>query len=430
MRNFLLFLVSFMGISPVVSWASTVTANSCSYADVSSAVTNALAGDTVSIPSCSSGVSWSSTLTITKSITLSGAGGNSTKLINSGSSPFINISLPSDVPVRVTGIYFDQVTNTGSDKTSIFVSGKTDGSFGVTKIRIDHNTFNKGKRTLYWYGWAYGVADHNNFINCDIAIAPQGDDNYAWIRPIQAGTADAVFIEDNNFTINNSIEYEPNEQIYHQDGARSVTRNNTFDARNYTAGSSMFFESHGNLNLYAGNNSDQRGHPLLEIYNNNFYAYKTYRMIYLRGGSTLVYNNTMTTQTGSASAIELTEEEDWTSGGTFSPKPAATSWSAQDQINNSFFWNNTINGSPVTAVDFNGANDNTFIQQNRDYFMHAPQATGGKEQYTGRAGGAMTFSSSGANAYYPYVAYTYPHPLTGVSGTVTALNAPQNLKGL
>lgn len=424
MRKLLLFLVLFFDLFPAISWASTVTANSCSYSDVSSAVVNALAGDTIVIPSCTA--SWTSTLTINKSITISGAGGGSTKIINSGSNPFINITLPSDVPVRITGIYFDKVSNNGTDKYSITVSGQIKGSFGVTKIRIDHNTFNKGKRALYWMGWAYGVIDHNNFINCDIAVAPQGDDNYAWARPILAGTANALFIEDNTFTINNNVEYEPNEQIYHFSGARTVIRNNTFDARTYTAGSSMFMESHGNINLYAGNNNDMRGQPLIELYNNNFYAYTTYRMIYLRGGSSLVYNNTMTTQSGSTAAIQLTEEEGWTSGGTFSPKPAASAWPAQDQINNSFFWNNTLNGSSVTNIVFNASQDSTFIQQNRDYFMHAPQATGGMETYTGRAGGTMTFSSSGVNAYYPYTAYIYPHPLTGAPGTVI-LDPPSNL---
>jgi hypothetical protein len=78
----------------------------------------------------------------------------------------------------------------------------------------------------------------------------------------------------------------------------------------------------------------------------------------------------------------------------------------------------------ITNISTTGANASTFIQQNRDYFMHAPQATGGYEYFTGsRQGGSQThptendtgsmaFSPSGANAYYPYTPYAYPHPLS------------------
>ena len=56
--------------------------------------------------------------------------------------------------------------------------------------------------------------------------------------------------------------------------------------------------------------------------------------------------------------------------------------------------------------------------------MHAPQSSGGKSTYPTRAGAAdMTFSSSGANAYYPYTPYPYPHPLT-VTSTPTSILPP------
>ena len=130
----------------------------------------------------------------------------------------------------------------------------------------------------------------------------------------------------------------------------------------------------------------------------------------LRGGSLIIYNNTFTTLVGSPTTIALTEEESWQ---TEFFNPLRTTWPAEDQINNTFIWNNTLNGATITDVNLNFPSDTTFIKKDRDYFMHAPQATGGKSTYPTRAGASdMTFSSSGANAYYPYTPYTYPHPLT------------------
>jgi hypothetical protein len=398
--------------------AATINAASCSQADVTAAYTAAAAGDTVAIPA--GNCTWTAQLSVTKSITIMGAGASSTKITRGAlTTPLINIALPLDVPVRISGIYFDQVTNAGKDQTAIFVAGKKNGSFSYTKIRIDNNTFNKGRRPIFWYGWSYGVVDHNQFINCDMAVMIIGDSNYAWQRPIAAGTANAVFIEDNIFTLNNNAtEYEPGLQIYHQDGARTVTRYNTFDGTAYTSGNSMFFDSHPNQKYYLGTTADFRGQPLIEIYNNHFHAYKTYYFIYLRGGSSLIFNNTFDYDYGSPPlVIALTEEESWQ---TLFFNPLRTTWPAEDQITNSFFWNNTLKGAAVTDARTWMLGDGPFIQKDRDYFMHEPQATGGKSTYPTRAGASdMTFSSSGANAYYPYSTYTYPHPLTGVAGTST-----------
>lgn len=400
---------------PIASWATTYTAVSCSFADVTTALNAAKTGDIVAIPN--GNCSWSSPLTIAKGITLRGAGIDSTIITNIGTESLIDVNLSSNVPIRITGIYFDNVS-TITTRNAIDVNGKLDGSFALTKLRIDHNTFKKGKRAVHVRGWVYGVIDNNNFLNCDIGVGISGDDNYSWMRAIAAGTADALFIETNTFTINNDTDREPNEQVYHQGGGRTVTRYNTFDGTSYTVGNSLFFDSHGNNNYYTGTSSDFRGQPILEIYMNTFKAHKTYSMLYFRGGSLLVWNNALSITTGTTQKMILTEEESWQ---LLVFPTLATVWPAEDQINNSFFWNNTFNGSPI-GVQLKNVSDTTFIQENRDYFLHAPQSTGGKSIYVGRAGGAMTFSSVVANAYYPYTPYAYPHPLT----TIPA--APQNLQ--
>jgi hypothetical protein len=258
-----------------------------------------------------------------------------------------------------------------------------------------------------------GVIDNNIFINCNIAVGLVGDNSYSWNRPIAAGTSHAMFIEDNTFIINNDTDREPNEAVYHQEGARTVVRYNTFGGTAYTHGGSFFYDSHGNQNLYTGTNADFRGQPILEVYNNTFAGSGTltYRPgAYFRGGSIIMHDNTFTFPGFASNTVALlTDEEDWQTAWF---NPLATLWSAQDQIMNCFFWNNTMNGNLGTVAP-KTATDAPFIQQDRDYFMHAPQATGGKAIYTGAIGASQeSFSSSGANAYYPYTPYTYPHPLT------------------
>lgn len=386
----------------------TWTSASCSLSDVSACLSAASAGDTVNVPAGS--CTWSSTITISKSLYLIAAGTTQTNIACGAANPCINISLASDVPVRISGFNFDKGTNNGSDNYAVKISGKTDGSFALTQIRIDNNKFNKGKRALYIVGWIYGVADHNQFINCDIAVGLTGDNNYAWSRPIAAGTGNAFFIENNIFTLDTNADYELNEQIYNWDGDRSVTRYNTFNAITYGYNSCLY-DSHGNQNYYTGNSTDSRSQPIIEIYNNTFNIGYTYRLIYIRGGSFLIHHNTVTS-VRPVVLLMLSEEESWQSSFFI---PLATVWPAEDQINNSFMWNNTNNGSTINNISLENVKDLNFINKKRDYFLSAPSASGGKETYPTRPGARnMTFSSSGANAYYPYTPYTYPHPLSTI----------------
>jgi len=404
-----------------VGGGNVINATSCEYADVKSAYDSASEGSTIQLPACTA--TWNSTLTISKSVVIKGLGADQTKIVYGGVSPLVSIALSSDTPVRITGIYFDMVDNPTAARYAIYVIGNLRGQFALTKIRIDHNTFNKGGRTVYWKGWAYGLTDNNTFINCNIAVGLTGDDNYSWQRPIVPGTADSVFIEDNQFLHNNDTNYEPNQPIYHQEGSRSVTRHNIFDGSAYTKKtcgngtqqcSSTFYDSHGNgYQMYSGT-SDFRGQPILELYNNTFHSYSTYNFADWRGGSSLIYNNTFINDMGgNPRVLVFLDEEDW--GASVARTPLAITWPAEDQINNTFVWNNTYNGSPITDITHRFPEDIPFIQKDRDYFMHAPcdgtgSCTGGKTIYTDRPGGNMTFVS-GPNAYYPYTPYTYPHPL-------------------
>ena len=398
---------------PFVSWAA-CTGSSPTWTStpdrtsVASCVSQATAGDTINISAGTE--TWSSGVTINKSLTLSGAGETLTH-INNSSTYIFYISLSSDVPVRITGLDINSDPNTGSDKHAIYIQGKLDGSFAYTKIRIDNNTFEKGKRAIYAYGWIEALIDHNEFLNCDIGVAVTGDNHDSWDRVIEAGTANAVFIEDNTFTQNNNSDVELNEAIYHIEGGRSVVRYNTFDLTAYTTYNSCPFDSHGNGSYYP---SGYRGNPLIEVYNNDWYIHHSYRVFYFRGGSVIVYDNTITFETGTGAIFALSEEEGWQTA-FFSPLD--TAWPAEDQITNSFFWDNTLDGNPITDIyEWGGS---LFYHKDRDYFMHAPESSGGYAYYSDRLGasgrgsdGTLVWDANHANAYYPYTAYTYPHPLS------------------
>jgi hypothetical protein len=402
----------------------THTAASAEYADVLEAYNAASAGDTVQIPNDSA--IWSNTLTIEKEITILGDGKTNTQLTGSGSTRLFDIALSSDVPVRISALHALYASSeTGGEAIRIYA--KDDNSYCCTKARIDHMKFTKGVRVINAKFWIEGLIDNNEFINSNCSVWCQGDNNYAWARDIVAGTKHALFIEDNTFTFDNSLDGVPIHIIYQYQGARTVLRHCTFDSHLYT-GDMTFYDSHGNANYYVGG-ADARSQPISEVYNNSFRVQHGHAGAFqFRGGSALVHDNDFVCDSGGWEIPYLYEEESWATG-MFSP--LRTTWPAQDNIINMFFWNNHGNwindqcdGTHIIDCLVESPNT-TFIQKDRDYFMHAPEASGGYGYYTGtRKGGSQTaptgsdpgnteFSVTGTNAYYPYTPYTYPHPLQG-----------------
>jgi hypothetical protein len=533
LKNELITMISMCSVlffaTPV--WASTINAASCSYADVSAGLTAASPGDTVAIPAGTCTWSASEHLNITKQISIIGAGttsgANLTKIIHnvldddsSATPATFNINVTSDVPVRISGIYFDKASNISGPtypyyyREAIHISGSENDSFALTKIRIDHNFFNMGSYTIFSRGWVYGLVDSNTFLNPNTAIFIGGDNSYAWDRPIAAGTANAFFIEGNTFILDTNFGTgSTNEMIYPQEGARVVARYNTYDASLFTRSDTpQFCTSHPNWGGSAPYYEAYRGQPIYEVYNNAISLLSSYAvMTAFRGGSVIIHDNTIRSNPGNQEHItRFTEEEGWTIGGPWcysywtpntdyslgdkrqpahyngfyyqvtadnglsgtaepnwpttlngevndgglvwtnmgaAPCPRITTWPANDQIMNSFIWNNYINGSLNDNVDLDQTTSNGYgyddvlIHKDRDYFLHSPEADGGSTYYasnsqctasaisaaccTGIGVGhcsaghfdAVVYSPSGPNAYYPYSPYTCPHPLTGLTGT-------------
>jgi hypothetical protein len=151
--------------------------------------------------------------------------------------------------------------------------------------------------------------DHCSFIDGDIAIRRMGDNDASWLRPIVAGTLNSLIIEDNSFLINSNFGagvYETcgsvNQQIYHDSyGARTTIRNNNFDYSACPYYNDAHIEAHGNWDV-------TRGSPLIEVYNNILHLNRGYRFMHFRGGSIIIFNNTMIYDYGSRpAAIGLTD---------------------------------------------------------------------------------------------------------------------------
>ena len=171
--------------------------------------------------------------------------------------------------------------------------------------------------------------------------------------------------------------------------------------------------THGNQGFWTGNPSSDntRAGLLLEVYNNNITVNQGYRITYLRGGRALVYNNSFTFLNSSPPIVTMTEEEGYDSRwfSTF-----RTAWPAEDQVNNSFFWGNTINGRAQAASDFGMENstDTIFFHEGRDYWLQQP----GSSTVTAYPHpGSPSSPNYPVNTYYApvtsYTAFPYPHPL-------------------
>src|SRR5438132_1096971 len=222
--------------------AAVIKALSISFTDVSAAIGLAKEGDTVVVPAGSA--SWTSTLTVTKGITLqgqstvSGAGTknasatDATNIIdNTGSNGLIKVQLTPTQHFRLTGLTFSKGTGNG---TVVTLSGNGPGPH--MNMEVDHCHFSDFPgEAINVSGWTYGVADHNYMhTSTGGTCFMVGTSNYnggvlghgAWADYPWFGTDKFFFIEDNSMKGNGSEPTSGN--IDAMFGARLVVRHNDF----------------------------------------------------------------------------------------------------------------------------------------------------------------------------------------------------------
>jgi hypothetical protein len=404
-----------------------------------SAYAASVAGDTIVFP-LNGSATWAASATIGRALTINGNGTTLTAGATLADGFFYITGFTSTSLMRVTAFTFDLV-NLTSDRHAL----KILNSISLTQLRVDHNTFQHGAIQVE-VGGSFGVFDHNAFNNGASAVyytagsRAQADASWA---SMAAGTANALFFEDNIFTYNASW-LGPNEHNSCFDtfnGGKLVLRYNTVAATAVPASWTStlhFIILHGNAAVGAPGGyweaapTANRGQSVVEIYNNTINAKRADYLAELRGSANLVHDNTLDT-TAFDPTVLLYEEEQYEAQ--FSPQ--RTAWPAEDQVHNSFFWNNTLRKNGVTNTNYINVPVESvdYVQEGRDYFLHAPQSSGGSESFSGANGasgsyptdgvehptlGTMTFSATGPNAYYGYAPYTYPHPLqvSGQTNTV------------
>jgi hypothetical protein len=190
--------------------AATRAAADCSSAAIQAAIDASSDGDTVTAPAGS--CTWSTDVTIpnTKGIRLHGAGATSTIITTNGRSLFLRTSSARQ-PVQVSGFQFKRTELT----TPIVITGTAqnwrindnifdeNGVSGGYSIRIGADDCNVDSFT-------YGLIDRNQFTNRNYTTSifvewPRGSldaatcGDWIWSQPAERGTAQAVYIEDNDF---------------------------------------------------------------------------------------------------------------------------------------------------------------------------------------------------------------------------------------
>lgn len=398
MKTFLLILVMVSSAS-----ATTIIAASCSQANVQTAVTAAVSGDTVKTPGpCSN--SWASRVDIpsTKGIILDG-GGNTTLTkfgftvthnatantfitgfiftngVPAANTPTISISSSgcSDAPTRLYGNSFPITT---SNNTVIEVDGNG-------QDLIDHNTFVAGVNSdpnelIHNFGMGFGS-------------------NAGWTDTVVPGGSCMLFVEDNSFSFvcsGNPCNYFGSSAMQSYYGARSVFRHNTL--------SMMQVDFHGTQTNVGARWGEVYENQFNTVTNGNQSDYVVYR-----AGSGVVFNNNHTGPNSGGGNIHLYEEDAGTwprayqvgsgiNGQTDGHSTCASGTRNQAAL---YLWNNT--GS------MNVNTDGPPVNLNRDFFTSGSQPA---SMFWEEASGDTCSTT------YVYVPYTYPHPLQGT--TVPSLN--------
>jgi hypothetical protein len=398
--------------------ARTIRAASCSRNDVGDAVAAASDGDIVEVPpgTCT----WNATLDITKGITLAGAGIDRTVILDAvtralpstGSVITVKTSLGKDW--RITGFTFRD------GGASVNWNGLIAAHGYSRAFRIDHIKFDDPNASaIRTRGDTRGVIDHSEFItrrNRQAIIVWHtnwgGVGNFgdnSWATPTELGSPNAVYIEDNVFTVEGVLLAV----IDSMSGGRYVVRHNMFN--NAAAG------NHG-----TESSGRHRSARTFEVYNNVFtYPGKSgFAAVYLRGGTGVVFNNTCSGFTNcilAANYRTATSYSEWRKcdgtgpydGNTGDPAgypcvdqvgrgpgillsgnvPSPVSW-PQNAFEPVHIWGNILNGSRV-------ASQHVHVQRGRD-FIEAPKP-----------------------GYKPF---PYPHPLVSGEPAPIQLQAPTNLQ--
>ena len=412
---------------PIQGRAKTVHATTCSQPNVGAAVVATTYGDTVTVPAGT--CTWTSSLTITKGITLTGAGSSQT-IIQSGTvGGYLLVynpdstSVSSNARFELSDFTFD-MANTGD--AGIWINNTS--ATPISRVVIHGNIFknmNAGNKSLDpaclrvgENGDVYGVAYSNTFQDCKIVGQNYGNYQVSWNNTIFTyGSANNFYWEDNTMTGNSTFHYAGH-------GGRYVTRFNTYAFNSGTW--EVVWDMHGNQP------SGVYGTMGCEHYNNIIRLAGGTTVVDDRGGECMIFNNTVS---GSSGSWQIREEYDDSIDPTTNPEP--------QHVSNSYYFLNTFNGSNQGLSETQDCCN--AIAPNQQYWNYTSSFNGtvgvgsgllsarpstcttgvgywatdqGKwnNNHTGADGQFYKCASTNTWIQY-YTPYTYPHPLRTGSPT-------------
>ncbi len=381
--------------------AGTVSASSCSQANVSSAISSATSGDTVQVPAGT--CSWSG-LSINKAVHLKGAGTDLTKITLTGEN---SVTKQASGIIRISG--FDFTKTGGGNQSKGWTIG---GSWkNAEPVIFQNNNFTISNTGLFLLRVAGGVVIANSVFTGgwdDSFIQPKDslDSSGSWKAADTMGDKDTTG-KLNIYVENNTFYGGTNQGIDCDDSSRCVYRYNTLT---YSS-----FNSHGM-------DSSPQGVRHFEVYNNTFIhkggttqiANQNWA-IWIRGGTGVIFNNHVADMAGSywgnkkEAILSIRGAEDDRPQGTCSqvkypvPRQLGQNYDGSKYFTDPiYFWGNT--GTVAMEAGWTwgnpcGFNFSTFFQWGRD-------GVNGTEK----------------PGYTPYI---YPHPI--LQKTTETLLPPSNV---
>jgi len=315
-----------------------------------------LDGDTITIPSGT--FTWSTRVNITRAITLQGAGVGQTIIRDAvQNDKLLQVTLVPGQLTRITGIEFRDGGRTNVQPAPagiIHVDGSnTDGS----RFRMDHCRWNDLNGYMVT-DTVIGVLDHNEVVIGNHVLewlypycsrwngASYGDGS--WAAPVNWGSGDFLFIEDNTLTSTNTTYEASFTDCF--GGARIVARHNMV-----TRG---LFANHGTESP-----GRSRSCRAMDIYSNTIDLMNVNRYVSgCRGGTILFHDNTVLHAGGAQALATLSS---FRMVGSFFPWGGADGTNGWDKNNagNPFYTGTvssasgcsvTVAGSPWTANQWAG----------------------------------------------------------------------------
>ena len=382
-------------------FAATVDAASCSQDDVQTAIDSAIRGDTVKIPACAE-TTWDTAVTITKSITLQGAGAGLTNItgnITPATDSYYGVKTSwmirfnpssiaddSDVLLRITGFTF----NLNYKNNAIHVQNIST-TVDLNKVVIDNNTFSNCRtyydsshsptfdKTIMFHGNIYGVV-HSNTFSGWVGLFTTGN-RYGnggltsfTTEPFSHGTSGFMFYEDNTISYTGT---DPDQIFGGSWGGAYVVRYNTIDITQNIYKS--LTDWHGNQpsgTMYGVRGGEMYGNKITRAVGTTNYT----RISDMAGGKHLNYYNAVTTGAYAGLQVRETYIDHVTgyacpSSALYSGNYCSTSGQPQ-HVEDTYIWNNRYGATPETGTQITTASNSTGtdtgikrLRQNYEYWL-------------------------------------------------------------